>query len=212
MEQFFYWFEILAGTSPAEFVLTTIFDLYVVQFGGGQMPEHAGSYTKPHKAHVVHHSPGRLRLRVAGKRGDKAFFDEVAEKARNMPSVRRVQTNPATGSILVTHDAGDSLPTLVGEAFQAGLQEFIDVEMPEAKPFLPIATQLVERAFHMDKGIKNASRGAIDGQSAVVGGLLVAAVIQIARGQWLGPAVPLIWYAAQAVGMMPTPTAIRHDQ
>jgi hypothetical protein len=56
-------------------------------------------------AHVVHHIPGRLRLKLPGAKGDPAFLDKVREALAPLEGVEEVIVNSVTGSVLVHYDA-----------------------------------------------------------------------------------------------------------
>jgi hypothetical protein len=53
---------------------------------------------------VVHAIPGRIRLKVAGMRGNPRMADEVEERLVGMQGVRTVEASPVTGSVLVVFD------------------------------------------------------------------------------------------------------------
>jgi hypothetical protein len=72
-------------------------------------------------AHVEHHLPERVRLRVPSQRGDTAFFAATAEQLLNAPSIRSVRANPTTGSIILEH-AGE-WDTIAAFARERGLFE-----------------------------------------------------------------------------------------
>lgn len=154
-----------------------------------------------HKAHVVHHSTGRVRLRMQHKRHDAEFFRAVQERLSSIDGVQHVEVNPATGSILVRYSG--EISRLIGQAMAHGLQEFAEVEFG-SPPLGSISDRLKGRMGDVSALIARATGGTVDGGSAVVIALLVAGTLQFVRGQVLGPAVPLLWYAAQAVsGMLP---------
>ena len=187
MEEVLEWIGILTGYTPLELLFATV---------------HHYRYLEPrmaHKAHVVHHSTGRVRLRMHHKRHDPEFFRAVQDRLTRCDNVHQVDVNPATGSILVRYSG--EISSLIGQAMAHGLTEFADVELglpPEA----PVSDLLKDRLMQVSTKLTRAT--GVDGGTAVVVGLLVAGTWQFMRGQVLGPAVPLLWYAAQAVsGMLP---------
>lgn len=199
MEQFAAIFELITGVHPLEALFSVVVDFV--------QPDEVVMTTP--KARVIHSIPGRLRLKVTNRRGDKQFYNELASKVQEMPSVKSVQTNAVTGSVLVKHDG--SVETLLAEAVTAGLHDVIELEFPEDEPAVPVATKLVERIFQVDDRMKRVSGGHLDAQSATLTMLLVAGAFQLARGNWFGPAIPLFWYATQAAGLLPQPTARSHS-
>jgi cation transport ATPase len=55
-------------------------------------------------AHVVHHLPGRIRLKMLGAGGDHHFLEQVQRAISMIPEVNRVDVNRITGSIVVEYD------------------------------------------------------------------------------------------------------------
>ncbi|MCI4624540.1 MAG: hypothetical protein L3V56_01110 [Candidatus Magnetoovum sp. WYHC-5] len=53
-------------------------------------------------AQIVHKTKDRLRLKIADKRGNYAFFSESAEKIKALDGIKEISFNPATGTILLT--------------------------------------------------------------------------------------------------------------
>lgn len=56
------------------------------------------------KARVVHAIQGRVRLKVPELRTNAALAQRVGDRFSAVPGVRRVDTNPVTGSLLVEYD------------------------------------------------------------------------------------------------------------
>ena len=132
--------------------------------------------TLPHppEASVAHSSTGRLRLKVPARRGDLAFFAELGGKLAAAPAVREVETNARTASILIKHDSSDE--ALLSWADDHNLLTPTDrllsprCRSPAAEPDLRTLLALL---------------------------VLLLAVVQLFRGQLLGPATTLAFMAAQ---------------
>ncbi len=148
-------------------------------------------------AHVVHHIPGRVRLRVPAKRHDRRFFSEVKAQLEQVPQVRAVAVNHTSASVLVKYE-GEILDLLLA-ASQVGLEAMMEIE-PDLPPLVPVADRLLGRLGDLDERIVRATGGGADGRSVVLIALLLAAGVQLLRGQIVGPAVPLLWYATRALG------------
>jgi hypothetical protein len=75
----------------------------------------------PAIAIVEHKIPGRVRVRIASKRGNVSFFEAVVQKIRPHPRVHRVSASPHTGSVLI-HHAGDvpEILSLAVDLFEVG--------------------------------------------------------------------------------------------
>lgn len=57
-----------------------------------------------YQAQVIHHIPGRVRVRLPGARGNHALLRQIKDSLAPQPGVQRVEVNPATGSLLVHYD------------------------------------------------------------------------------------------------------------
>jgi hypothetical protein len=55
-------------------------------------------------ADLLHHVPGRLRLRIAGAKANPDRLQIIQHSLEEMPGVRRVDTNPKLGSVIVQYD------------------------------------------------------------------------------------------------------------
>jgi cation transport ATPase len=63
---------------------------------------------------VVHHGPGRLRIRHDSLRSDPKAIQRVARRLSSASGVRRAEANPWTGSLLIGYDpAAVSAPRLI---------------------------------------------------------------------------------------------------
>ncbi len=65
----------------------------------------------------VHHVPGRLRVRSASIKRNEDRARTARRALRTQPGVRRVETNPLTGSITIRYE--------VGKTSQAALMQFL---------------------------------------------------------------------------------------
>lgn len=133
------------------------------------------------RAHV---SPGRLRIRIRERGGDTAFFRKVEEALSSLPEVREVETNPRTGSVLVSHSTEP-------EAIEAFGRERALFEVSTA-PRLRVAPRR-----RLETGVKSlvqneAQRGWVRLETVGVVALLGAAIYQVRRGILLPPAQALL--------------------
>jgi hypothetical protein len=58
-----------------------------------------------HTAHVSHHLPSRLRLKVPRAKGDPPWCQHLRQVLLGLPGLTRVEINPVTGSVLLHYDA-----------------------------------------------------------------------------------------------------------
>jgi copper chaperone CopZ len=57
-----------------------------------------------HKAQVIHHIPGRMRVKLPQMKGKSEALAKVKQSVCQMPGVTSVDTNTTTGSVLVNYD------------------------------------------------------------------------------------------------------------
>jgi hypothetical protein len=180
----------------------------------------------PPDAYTVHQVPGRTRLRVPARRGDRTYFAHVAQALTRAPEVLSVRVNPSTGSILLLHTS--QLRKLAEHAAEAGLFRLAAAPVapfrrparieprPQIVPLSLLSAGLAGLAViqlararvagaateHL-WGAYQASR--ILGKPGMVATLGAIGVMQLARGRVLSPAVSLLSYAVAAR------TFARHD-
>ncbi|TVR82486.1 MAG: hypothetical protein EA405_06845 [Rhodospirillales bacterium] len=145
------------------------------------------------QAHVSHQMPGRLRLKVPARRRDCDYFADVLEGLSQWPAARRVAVNPVTASVLVEH-RGD-LAALSRFAERQGL--FAVPAGPE--PTVPVAGRIRRELTDVDERLRLIAGGALDLWSATSLVFIVLAVVQLARGNYMGPATTLIWAGVSAM-------------
>ncbi len=95
-----------------------------------------------HGASVVHHIPGRLRVRLPRARRDPQLLRDVQEFVQSLGGVQRVEINPATGSILV-HYTPES-----HEEMRSMLQELAGEDTFGAPPGIGEAESLAGQILH----------------------------------------------------------------
>jgi hypothetical protein len=130
-------------------------------------------------AFTVHQVPGRTRLRVPARRGDRTYFAHIAQALALAPEVLLVRVNPSTGSILLLHTS--PLQKLAGYAAEGGL---FRLAAAPAAPF--------RRATRIEP------RPRIAPLSLLSAGLAGLGVIQLARARVAGTAIEHLWGAYQA--------------
>jgi hypothetical protein len=94
-----------------------------------------------HGASVVHHIPGRLRVRLPHARRDPQLLGELGDFIRGVGGVHAVEVNPITGSILV-HYHPESQTEI--ESLLRRTQEQSGLGLDEA-PALTEADELMEK-------------------------------------------------------------------
>lgn len=146
------------------------------------------------QAWVCHYASGRLRVKISEKRRDEAFFARLRERLSAWDSIKRVEVNPLTASVLVEFT---SLFELFAEnAMKNNLFE-VDLDALSALGEEPKAlTEHAAEAFSKaDESIRRWTAGAADLRSAVFMFLVGAGLMQALRGNVAAPAATLFWYA-----------------
>jgi hypothetical protein len=147
-------------------------------------------------AYIKHQLPGRVRLKIPQKKGDFDYFDRIAELFSDCPGITQLQFNPPAASILICHEAETHFLTIVEFAQTNGL--FTIIEQPEdifTIPHLPLAKLTYNGIGSIDDLLMDFSRGRLDGRTILIMALIGLAVRQLTRGNIMGAASSLIWYA-----------------
>lgn len=144
------------------------------------------------EAFVVHVTPSRLRLRVPAKRNDKKFFSRASgELAQKFGGVE-VETNAATGSILLRSVTAKDVVELL--AIEAPFRVVERSQLPAAG-----LREVRQQLTRMGDGVQRFTSGTVDARTLVLLALLASGIIQLSRGQIFAPAMSLFWYAAEAL-------------
>jgi hypothetical protein len=143
-------------------------------------------------AHVVHRSPGRLRLRIADRKRDESYFSSLAFELRSFIGVKDVQSNPLTASVLFVLEPTLDAYALLAEVEARGILRLRESEVPEGEPLLKQATDFFNRC---DAALREATYGRVDLSSALFVILLALSVVQVLRGQPLASASSLLMSA-----------------
>lgn len=148
-----------------------------------------------HTAYVVHRLPGRLRLKIPAKRGNAGYFAALAEALRACPGVLSVEANATAASLLIHYP-----PTLETADLAAAASKAAPLDLAYGEPPADsIAETLAALLQRGDSVLRRSSGGQMDFRSASVLTLLGLALYQIARGEILQPAVPLLLGAMAAL-------------
>ena len=106
---------------------------------------------EPSPLHLVHHHPGRLRVRAEaflGEASDDSVVADVRAAIEGIPGVTGMTHNPQTGSLLIHYEPGLAEPGLIAEriADAAGLDGVVDDASDRSRRVEP-ATVLVPAAL-----------------------------------------------------------------
>ena len=130
------------------------------------------------EATVRHALPGRIRLRIAAMRRDRAYFDDLSQSLQATQGIRTVTASPVTGSVMVTGPA----------ATPARLRK-----IGREQDLFSLVTTASDRAGGPPASDRKRT---LDRMAMMMVGL---AFIQTLRGQVMVPALALIWYAMELI-------------
>lgn len=128
---------------------------------------------------VVHHVPGRVRLKVPHVKGSRSLSKRIEDIAGAVPGVHSVEASPITGSVVVRYDkndprtrerlkrALDDMNTLLSIALpEVGeTQEAVKVLAPDLEALagrFPATRGIIDSLKASDRKVKQASGGVID--------------------------------------------------
>lgn len=155
---------------------------------------------------LVHQTPGRLRIRIPDRRGDRDFFDVVAHVLEACEGVTAVTANPLTGSIVVCHTG--PLETIIDHARAFGVSPPPGLPPESSVP----AGGKQQTPGRQDRGhpklgqddpgaalpANRAPRSTgVTLSQAIAAAFAGFGLVQLAEGNIFAPALSLFWYAAQ---------------
>ena len=147
------------------------------------------------RAYVVHQLRSRVRLRIKAKRNDYPYFEGVRRELDLLPGVDEVRINPTTGTILLVHPE-QPFEQLLSRLQRSELFECMECAEPQDSALAPVSNGL----SMIDKALFDSSEGRLDLRALTYIGLMVVTLLQIRRGNLLGPALPFLWQAFSLLG------------
>lgn len=150
------------------------------------------------KAYIKHQMAGRVRLKIPRKRGDDAYFEQIAEMFAECDAITQLQLNPPSASLLIQHGAAP-FAEIVEFAGNAGLFVLAD----QSETALPTAEQLSVAGLsalgvaQLDEKLSQLSAGRVDLRSVFFLGFMGLAAHQAAKGHIMSPASTFFWRAIE---------------
>jgi hypothetical protein len=135
---------------------------------------------------VSHISPGRMRIKIASKKGDAAYFSLLKEFFSKCNGIERLEVNPLTGSVLFLHNL--DVKAIAEYALKNNI--FIFNEAVTRRTVLH--RSLSEVFAGINSRIERFTGGDMDLSGTALLALLGLGVFQIGRGNFAAPA----WYVA----------------
>ena len=132
---------------------------------------------------IAHASPGRVRLRIPGRKGNQEYFQALRIAFERCPGVRSVEARAATGSILLLHSG--TLEHMVRDEGVGRLLTFAPSQEPEVLRRPPPRGRMLDR-----------QRNQVNWSGMAVLSLVGVSIVQVLRGNLTAPAWhTALWYA-----------------
>lgn len=159
------------------------------------------------RAVICHRAVDRLRLRIASRRGDAAYFSEVIKGLSGMRKFAHLSANPLTGSVLLT---GELLDVAGVEAY-AREHGLFGVGAAEA-PSRPLMRDLALSVASVDRSLRTLTGEKVDLPSAIFLALLGTGIYELVRGRFSAPPwYTAFWYAFGLASMYVIEKAAKGD-
>jgi hypothetical protein len=143
---------------------------------------------------VVHHIPGRLRVRIPRSKRHPHLLHELRDFVSGLGGVERVEINPVTGSVLVHYhpESQEQIQSLLRQSRGASgfsadvppelsegddLAEKIEREAAFLAAHSEAAAQLVNAVKHLNRQIRQATDNAVDLKVLLPAGLAICAFV-----------------------------------
>ena len=168
------------------------------------MPTRLKAHQRP-RARVAHASGGRLRLKIAEKRGDADYFERVKGALRPLKGLQGLAVSAVTGSVLLL---GEELEIDAVAELGRDLELFDLLDVPGAAAEAPdLLTALNIAGTALDEAIAKATHGRADLRQTVIAGLIGSGLTQIVRSGFAAPAWhSSFWYALMLTRLTPPGT------
>ena len=130
-------------------------------------------------AHIVHHIPGRIRLKLQGAQKDRALLQRLEGVLGEIPYVNRVRVNELTGSIILEYDRSRFSDMIDHASLRTQRAEGVTVTIPKVAELGAVfelaqqelqllsrhslaAKHLIDLFHQMNLGVKKASGNIVD--------------------------------------------------
>ena len=143
------------------------------------------------QAFLVHQCKGRVRLRIPERRQDDAYFTLMEKQLSAIPGINGIKVNPISGTVLLLISQDISLNAL---SQPNHLQDLFHLACDADHP---LTSRVAADVLEINKYVQrvNEDRLNMDGLYASI--LILLAIVQLLRGNSLGPASSLLWNAIQ---------------
>jgi hypothetical protein len=158
----------------------------------------AHPYDVAKQGNIVHHVPGRLRIKVMDAKANAEFFSNLKKAVAAVPGVDCVRVNPLSSSIVIDYPAADAafhfklldsaevkswLTLDQQDSLTALIDQAVAKSIPYSEQHSRIAEAIVSVAEHLDIGLRKASNGYLDLKVLLPLGIAVGTSLHKARGR-----------------------------
>lgn len=140
-------------------------------------------------ATVEHVIDGRMRLAVRERKGDRTYFEQLADALVKIEGISEVDARPLTASVVIKHSAAGQ--GLLDAVCQAGNLRLLEED--EADEGAPEASAESLRAS-VDMLLRQAAGQGVTLRAVVAMAFLIMALRQLAAGNVMPPAATSFWY------------------
>jgi hypothetical protein len=160
------------------------------------------------QAYLIHQLPGRVRLRIASKKNQADYFQNVSAAFQACPGVEECRFKADTGSLLIQYT-----PSITSWDFIREYAEDHDLfvcseldpealaeELKKAAQPLPSVAQLATQGLNfVDDTLSSVSKGLVDLQSFYFLAHVGLGIREFSRGHIMSPAYTLLWRSLELV-------------
>jgi len=142
-------------------------------------------------AFICHQSAHRLRFRIAARRGDVEYFDNLQQTLTRFQKFAKLEVNALTGSVLIVdeHIVVDDI------ADYAATRQLFALNDP-GNSRSPMTTQLESHLENINTGVRRLTSGEMDIAGILLLFLLISGLTELMRGNIrMPPWYTAFWYA-----------------
>lgn len=150
-------------------------------------------------ARIAHRTDGRIRIEVPSRRGDAAFFAELAAQLAQSGQVTRARGNAAAASIAIEYDG--ALDTLLAQCESCALALAVPGGAERASTAPWPANWPANLAANLPANWPSNPMLVAGAALGLVG------LVQTARGDIMVPALSAFWYAVSALRLARLPSS-----
>jgi hypothetical protein len=150
------------------------------------------------EASICHRCAGRLRIKIASRKGDGAYFADLVKGLGGVLKLKHLEANPLTGSVLFIGEDIDP-EKLAAHARERRLFHLIPAAEAQNQSLMH---SLVQPVAGLDRSLRAVTGGKLDIPSGIFLALLGSGLYQLMRGRISAPPwYTAFWYAFGLVSM-----------